>query len=175
MKTQSRTRSLVMPALAAALLAILSPWTIPVGPIPLTLAVFAVFLTGAMLRPVQAAASLAVYLLLGLFGLPIFSGFRGGPQVLLGPTGGYLVGYFILALGVSLAACRTRRFGLRLAAGAGALCVFYPLGTLWYSAVTGTGFAAGLLVCVVPFVLPDTLKLLAALALAKALEKRRVS
>lgn len=169
---QTKTRTLVMCALMAAVLCVLSPIPIPIGPVPFTLGIFAVFLTGAMLPPMGALACVAVYVALGMVGLPVFSSFQAGPQVLVGPTGGYIVGYFIIVLFTSLAVRRTRRMGPQLAAGIAGLSLCYVLGTLWYMVAVGTTFAAGLAVCVVPFVLPDILKGVLALWLAKVLRRR---
>jgi biotin transport system substrate-specific component len=169
---QTKTRTLVLCAVMAAVLAILSPITIPVGPVPFTLGFFAVFLTGAMLPPAAAAASLSVYILLGAIGLPVFSGFQAGPQVLAGPTGGYVAGYFIIAIATSFVVRRTTKFGVRLAAALAAMAACYALGTLWYMLVTQSTFAAGLMVCVIPFAIPDTIKAMLALALANVLRRR---
>lgn len=169
---KSKTYTLVLTGVMAALIAVLSPFTIPLGPIPFSLAVFAVYLAGAMLPPLPALAAVLVYLLLGVAGMPVFSGFQAGPQVLLGPTGGYLAGYFLLALAASLAVGASPKFPLRLAGALAGLVVFYLLGTLWYVFVTGAGFLSGLLVCVAPFVVWDCLKAVLALGLAAALQKR---
>lgn len=159
-------------ALMAAVLAILSPITLPIGPIPFTLGLLGVFFVGAMLPPAAAMASIGIYMLLGVVGLPVFSGFRGGPQVLAGPTGGYLLGYFLLALVLSMAAARTRHFGLQLLAGACGLALCYGVGTLWYMVVSGASFLSGLMLCVVPFILLDLLKLTVAVLLARLVSRR---
>ncbi|MDL2293661.1 biotin transporter BioY [Ruminococcaceae bacterium OttesenSCG-928-D13] len=172
MQLKTKTQTLVMTAMMAALLAVLSPFTLPLGPVPFTLALFAVFLTGALLPPLPAVAAVAVYTLLGLAGMPVFSGFRAGPQVLLGPTGGYLAGYFLIALATALAVRRTTNYAIRLAAALGGLAACYLLGTLWYVVSTGAGFLSGLMVCVAPFALWDALKAVLALVLARALERR---
>ncbi|MFV0412405.1 MAG: biotin transporter BioY, partial [Oscillospiraceae bacterium] len=93
MATKSKTGQMVFAALMAALIAVLAQIMVPIGPVPFSMAIFGVFFAGAMLPPLAASASIAVYLLLGIVGLPVFTGFKGGPQVLLGPTGGYLAGY----------------------------------------------------------------------------------
>ena len=92
-----KTTKLVTCALFAALTAILSQIAIPIGPVPINLATFSVFFAGALLGAKAGALSQLVYLLLGIVGLPVFSMFRGGPGVLLGPTGGYLAGYVLAA------------------------------------------------------------------------------
>ncbi|MDL2254267.1 biotin transporter BioY [Ruminococcaceae bacterium OttesenSCG-928-I18] len=143
---------------------------VPIGPVPFTLAILGVAFLGAMLPPPWAAGSLGAYLLLGLCGLPVFAGFNAGPGVLLGPTGGYLAGYFLLALAVSLA--RKKPLPLQWLAAAAGMSGCYLLGTLWYTLVTGATFLSGLVLCVVPFVLPDALKITLALLLARALQRR---
>ena len=170
MPLQSRSGKLVLAALMCALLVVTALVVVPAGPVPFTLAVFGVALLGAVLPPSWAAASLSAYLLLGLCGLPVFAGFAAGPGVLFGPTGGYLAGYYLLALGVSFT--RGRPLPVQ---GLGAflgMAGCYLLGTLWYSAVTGAPFVSGLLLCVAPFVLPDAAKITLALLLARALQRR---
>ena len=88
--TKSKTKDLVLAGLLAAVIAVLAQISLPIGPVPFTLAVLGVFLTGLLLTPGWAMASIAVYLVIGAIGLPVFSGFSGGPAVLVGPTGGYL-------------------------------------------------------------------------------------
>ena len=171
-KNSGKTKTLVITAAMAAVMAVLSPMAIPIGPVPLTLGVFAVCLAGVLLPVWQAVASLSVYLLLGAVGLPVFSGFRGGPQVLLGPTGGYLFGYYILVLGLALAVAHTDKLHWQGLAALLSLVLFYLAGTLWYCAVTDNSFVSGLAVCVVPFIVPDILKMAAAIALGKVLKLR---
>lgn len=172
MQYKNKTRTMAVTALMAALMAVISPFIIPVGAIPFSLAVFAVFLSGAMLPPLSAVVSVAVYVMLGLVGLPVFSGFRGGPQVLAGATGGYIAGYFFLALATALGAKLFKSFAARFACALAGLAVMYFLGTLWYSYITGASFVSGLMVCVVPFIIPDIIKGVLALGLAHAVQKR---
>ncbi|MDZ4063077.1 MAG: biotin transporter BioY, partial [Coriobacteriia bacterium] len=96
-RSGSRTHTIAVAALLAALLAASAWITIPIGAVPVTLQVFVVLLAGLVLSPGSAAAAVGVYLLLGTAGVPVFSGGTGGFGVLLGPTGGYLVGFFFAA------------------------------------------------------------------------------
>lgn len=173
-KTLFTTRELCSAALGAALITICTWISIP-AVIPFTLQTFAIFLVTGLLGLKGGMLSLLVYLLLGLVGLPVFSGFRGGPGVLLGPTGGYLIGFFFTALTMGL---MIRRFGrglpiliLSMLVGL-ALC--YTFGSVWYLLVyTGTNAAsisAVLLTCVVPFLLPDAAKILLAALLTVQLK-----
>lgn len=172
MQYRTKTQALVMTALMAALMAILSPFTIPVGPIPFSLALFAVYFAGAMLPLPAAMGALGVYILLGVAGLPVFSGFGAGPQVLVGATGGYIAGYFFIAASASVAVRRLRRFPLQLLLCVGGQVCCYALGTLWFILVTGSGLWAALGLCVLPFALPDIIKAALALGLARLLQSR---
>lgn len=97
--TTNRVYSLCVTALFAAILAVLSPLSIPLPftPVPLSLGTFAVYLAAAAGGVRWGTLSVAVYLLLGAVGIPVFAGYSGGLQVLVGPTGGYLIGYLPLA------------------------------------------------------------------------------
>ncbi len=97
----ARTRSVAFVGLAIAIIAVSAWVTVPLGPIPFTLQMFAVTFAVVVLSPKEAIASIAGYLLLGAVGVPVFSGMRGGIGVLAGPTGGFLWGYL---LGVAAAA-----------------------------------------------------------------------
>ena len=108
----SRTRSIAFVALTIALLGVSAWVSIPIGPVMLTLQMFAVMFAIMVLTPKQCMASIAGYLALGAIGLPMFSGMRGGIGMLMGPTGGYLWG-FLLAAVVALLV----REGLRRAIG----------------------------------------------------------
>lgn len=170
--TPARTRAMVNAALCAALLCVISPWSVVIGPVSLTLGVFGVFYAGAMLSPGYAAAAVAVYLALGAMGLPVISNFRSGPAAVFGPTGGYLLAYPVMALLVALAKKHSGRRWALAASITASLTVLYGFGTAWFMAVTGTPLLQSLTACVFPFVIPDACKGAAALALAGALQRR---
>lgn len=174
MQTKTKTQNLVTIALMAAFIAAMSQIIIPIGSIPFSLGLFGVLLTAALLRPSQAMASLGVYLVLGIVGVPVFAGFNAGPQALLGPTGGFLAGYFVVALATSLGIKYLRSIPLRFLAGLGGLAGCYALGTLWYMVQGHVGFGAAFIACVAPFVIPDIIKLVAALALGQTVRTRLV-
>ena len=169
-----RTQELARAALFAALIAICSWISIPTA-VPFTLQTFAVFLALGVLGGKLGTLSVAVYLLLGAVGLPVFAGFQGGLGALLGTTGGYLAGFLLTALTVWGAERRLGKsapvFLVSCLAGLG-LC--YLFGTVWFAAVYASssgpvGLAAVLGWCVAPFVLPDLAKLALALALRRRL------
>ena len=163
-------RTLTLCALFVALPAVCSQIAIPMAPVPINLANFAVFLSGAVLGAKYGAFSQFAFVLLGAVGAPVFTGFTGGPGILFGPTGGYLAGYVAAALVVGLFCkkfgCKTRALIPGMIAGA-AVC--YLLGTAWFMALTGTGFAESLLLCVVPFLIGDALKIALAALVAPQL------
>lgn len=171
---KSTTRDLVLTALFAALTAVLSQIQLPIGPVPFNLAVLGAFLAGMLLPPAWAAASMGVYIFMGLVGIPVFAGFTGGPAILFGKTGGYILGYVCIALCTALAVKFTKNpvlIGLAMALG---LAVCYTLGTAWFMVITGAGFAQSLAWCVTPFVLPDIAKGVCAYVVGKLVKARLV-
>lgn len=171
-KTRSKTLSLALIALFAALTAILSQITIPMpGLVPISLGNLAGFLAVGLLSWKEAAASQAVWVLLGVAGAPVFSGF-GSLSRLTGPTGGYIIGYVISALAAGLILSRTGyRFRWLVVALAVGLTICYAFGTTWYLIVMGseTTPAAALLSCVVPFLPGDAVKIVLASMLSQKL------
>lgn len=173
---QERIRGLVYCALFAALIAICSWISIPTT-IPFTLQTFAVCVTTALLGTKRGFTAVLVYILLGLVGLPVFSGFTGGIGILAGTTGGYIVGFLFTALAVGLI---LQQFGRSVPVMAVAMVVgialCYAFGTAWfmvvYARTSGAiGLATALGWCVVPFLLPDACKIAVAIVVVKRLEK----
>ena len=168
-----RTRDLCYTALGAVLIAVCSWVSIPTL-VPFTMQTFAVFCVLELLGGARGTLAVAVYLLLGAVGAPVFAGFAGGIGVLFGATGGYLLGFLLQGLVYRL----FERFGsslrLRLAALLLGLALCYAFGTLWFTAVYARGggttsFTAALGVCVLPFLPADGLKLALALPLCARL------
>lgn len=163
-------RELVLCALFAALTAVCSQLQIPLPLVPINLALLAVLLCGGLLHPSAAVLAMACYALMGLVGLPVFAGFKGGAGALLGSTGGYILGYIPTAWLTSLLRTRWKSsFGalcLGMLAGV-ALC--YLLGTIWFMIATGNGLWVSLGYCVFPFLPGDALKILLAAFLSRRL------
>ncbi len=173
MKSSSRlsVRDLCYVSVGAALIAVCSWLSLPFT-VPFTLQSFAVCLIAALLGWKRGVLSAAEYMLLGAAGLPVFSGFKAGIGVLLGVTGGYILGFLLTALVIGLSA---ERFGLRplpLALGmALGMLLCYACGTIWFVIVyTRSSGAIGVLtalnLCVFPFLLPDAVKCALAIVLA---------
>ena len=174
MKSSQKVKNMAMAALLAAVTGVLAQVIIPLGPVPFTMAVFGVFFMGMMLSPRYALASILVYILLGLVGVPVFAGFSAGPAVLAGPTGGYVVGYIAMAVMPAFARAKKLPAWAVLAAAVVGLIICYALGTVWFMLLTQNSLAVSLAWCVFPFVVPDIAKVFLALALARVLERRMV-
>lgn len=169
-----KTKDMALCALFAALLAVCAWLVIPAGDVPFTLQTFGVFAALGLLGGKRGTIAILVYLLLGAVGAPVFAGFKGGVGALLGVTGGYLVSYLFMGLVIILAEKGFGRSNLVfLIAGVIALVVCYAFGTAWfvvaYARTAGPiSWAAALGKCVLPFVIPDLIKLaLAALLRAR--------
>ena len=170
----SKTKTLVRIALGAAFMAVCAWITVP-GPVPFTLQTLAVVAVAALLGPWQGCAAVLVYLLLGAVGAPVFHGFQGGAQVLVGPTGGYLVGFLFTALLTGILTRKSDRFWILISAMAAGIAVCYAFGTAWFGLFFANGgFGKILMTCVVPFLLPDALKILVAAVLVRRIRRSGV-
>ena len=170
-----KTKDMALIAVTAALLCIAGPLSIPAGPVPLSLATFAVYLAGAVLGAKRGTAAVGLYLLIGLAGLPVFSGFSGGFPKLAGVTGGYLLGYlpcaFLTGIGAEKASGAARgKWILPAMAGAGT-AVLYLIGTAWFMVQTGNTLGGALALCVLPFLPGDAVKIAAATLLAEPVRR----
>ena len=162
----ANTKYMTRAALFAALTAICAWISIPVADIGFTMHTFGVFLTLGVLGGKWGTVSILIYLLLGAVGMPVFSGFRGGMGMLLGVTGGYLWGFLFSGLTYWL----LERFG-KLPAMIAAMAVCYLCGSIWFHIYAGGGIGLILLRCVVPFLIPDGLKILLAHSLSRRLRR----
>ena len=116
-----------------------------------------------------------VYLLLGAVGAPVFHGFQGGAQVIVGPTGGYLIGFIFTALLTGFLTKRSNRFWVLIAAMAAGIALCYVFGTAWFALFFANGGLGKILMtCVVPFLIPDAVKILVAAVLVQRIRKSGV-
>lgn len=159
-QSRFRTVELAYIALGAALIAVCAWITIPFT-VPFTMQLFAVFFVLTVLGGRNGTIAIAVYLLLGTIGIPVFSGFKAGVGVLIGMTGGYLVGMLLIGIVYWIVTKLIKKtIASELGAFAIGLILCYAFGTLWFSTLNGEkSFFASLAVCVVPFILPDVTKL----------------
>ncbi|MGJ3265386.1 MAG: biotin transporter BioY [Salinarimonas sp.] len=176
------TRDLVLVALFAALTAVLGlipPVTVGFLPVPITMQTLGVMLAGLMLGPVRGGLALALFVLLVALGLPVLAGGRGGFGILLGPTGGFIIGWIFGAAVVGALAQRFTRAGAWsapdlamavVACAVGGIGVVYAFGVPWLSAVTGTSLAQAATGMVV-FLPGDALKVVAAVLVAQGVQR----
>lgn len=181
MTTQSttpkmKTLDMVYIAVFAVLIAICSWISIPTT-VPFTLQTFAVFLAVGVLGGKRGSLSVLIYILLGAVGIPVFAGFSGGFGILLGSTGGYIIGFLFSALLMwlmeALLGRKTWVLGLSMVLG---LIVCYAIGTVWFMVVYtqssgAVALATVLSWCVIPFIIPDVIKIALALVLTGRLRK----
>ena len=163
---------MVYAALFAALIAVFAQIHLPIEPVPISLATFGVMMCGLLLGWKWGAAAVAVYLLLGAVGVPVFASFRGGLAALTGVTGGYLIGYLPYAVlaGWNAPKLRESFWGRCLLLALGTI-VCYTLGTAWFMALSGRSLADSLTLCVLPFLPGDAAKILLSAFLAPRLWK----
>ncbi len=181
-KTQkNKTYNIVLIAVSAALITICSWISITIGPVPFTLQTMAIFAVLMTIGGARGSVAVVIYLLLGLVGVPVFAGFKGGPASFLGPTGGFLVGFAVASLvwillekllrdKMSSSAVKRILYGVINAV----ICevVMYTLGVIWFMVVYGqqtgpVGLGATLTMCVVPFIIPDIVKIAVAIVIGE--------
>ena len=173
----NKTRDIVYMSVFTAMISICSWISIPAS-IPFTLQTMGVFTTVGLLGGKRGTLTVLTYILLGAIGIPVFAGLTGGVSVLLGTTGGYIIGFLLSALlmwGIETIMGRNQIvLAFSMIAG---LIVCYVFGTAWFmliytqhSGVIGLSTVLGL--CVIPFIIPDLIKIGVALFLTKRLKKR---
>ncbi len=173
----------VFTAITAILAQISVP--LPFTPVPVSLGILAVYITGILLTPKLAFFSQIVYLALGLAGIPIFSGFRGGISVFAGPTGGFLMAYPFMVVLVSfwfayynyimkntkpVALWRTAVWAFLVLMLAQIIC--YVFGALWIAFIMGINLHEASIIGIYPFVIPDILKIAFCVAFVLPIRKR---
>ena len=188
----SKLTDMILIGLFAALIAVCAQIQIPTA-VPFTLQTFAIFLTVGLLGGKRGTVSVVIYILLGMVGLPVFAGFKGGIAALLGTTGGYIIGFIFSALlmwalekpvsslfGKETGADSKKNIFRKMAGPAISmilgLIVCYIFGTAWFVIVyTNTKEPIGIMTalgwCVFPFIIPDLIKIALALVLTLRLRK----
>ena len=160
-----RTIQMVLIALMTAVTCVLGPLSIPLpfSPVPISLTNFAIFLAIFVLGMKSGTISFIIYLLLGAVGVPVFSSFRGGLQVLAGPTGGYLIGFIFLALIMGFALEHfDRKLVPTIIGMIIGMAVCYAFGTVWLAKLLSLSFKEGLMMGVIPYLPGDAAKIIIA-------------
>ena len=175
-KRKMKTIDLVYMALGAVIITVCSWISIPTT-VPFTMQTFAVFCVLGLLGGKRGTISILVYILLGAVGVPVFAGFSGGVGIIIGPTGGYIVAFVLMGLLYWLIeALFGSKLYIRIIAMLAGLLVCYAFGTAWFMVVYArqTGpmtLGAALASCVVPFIIPDLIKMALAILITSRVGK----
>lgn len=174
---KTNVQKITFTALMAALICILSPISIPLpNPMPaITLATFAVYISAYIIGPWYACAATLIYVLLGCIGLPIFSKGQAGVQVLVGPTGGYIIGYFFIAVCTGLLVQKFEKKIYMHVAGMIVGTLFcYAFGTVWLGVSMHLSPAAAIAAGVTPFLVTDAIKIVSATAICYPVRRQLI-
>lgn len=171
----TKVKKTVLTALFAAVISVASFISIPILGVPITLQTFAIPLALFTLGGVSGLVAILVYFCLGLVGLPVFAGFTGGFGALFGPTGGFIIGFLLLGIVYIVACClfKGKRLGRIIGYSVGHI-IMYAVGSVWYYVgfADGASFLAVLLITVLPFVIPDIIKVYLAFLVSKRVRRR---
>ena len=161
--TRIPIRDMIYTALFAAAICAVAPVSLALGPIPLTFATLIIYFAAGTLGWKYGVLSVFLYVALGAIGLPVFSNFEGGFHKITGVTGGYIIGYIpcALATGFFADAFPKRLWSYILGMVTGTI-LLYICGTAWFVLQTGNSIAASLVLCVTPFLIGDTVKIILA-------------
>ncbi len=159
-------------AVMTAVICVLAPLSIPIGPVPISFTNLVIFLSLYLVGWKMSTASCITYILIGMVGLPVFSGFTGGIGKLLGPTGGYIIGFIFMALLAGLIIDKFRSPAMQFLGLAAGTVVCYALGTAWFCFEAHSTINAALALCVFPFIPADLFKIIVAMILGPKLRER---
>ena len=168
------TSQMTLTAIMAAVICILGPLSIPipVSPVPISFTNLAIYLTVCLLGWKLGTLSYLVYLFIGLIGLPVFSSFSSGVGKLLGPTGGYLIGFIVMSVicGITFEKC-SKKYLLVIGLIFGTV-IDYIFGTLWLSYEANLTFVQSLWAGVIPYIPGDLIKIIFAVLLGPVIKNR---
>lgn len=167
-------RQMAVIGLMTAVICVIAPVSvnIPVSPVPISLGTFAICITTYILGMKRGVLCTFLYLLLGLAGLPVFSGFSGGAGTLFGPTGGYLIGYLFLSLMCGYTVDKFRsKLWLHFIGMVVGIASCYMFGTVWLAYLKNLSFAAALAAGVIPFIPGDIAKIIIVMLIGPQLYK----
>lgn len=167
------TYELVLIGIFSALFCIIGPINIPIGPIPLSLMSFILFLSIYLIGYKLATFSYLIYILIGFMGLPVFTGFSGGFSKLISPTGGYIVGFIFTSIISGYLLAKTNNRLLSILYMLIGTAILYFFGTIWFSVISENRYIIEILkICVTPFILVDLVKILIVAFIAPMLQKK---
>ncbi|HDK7162552.1 TPA: biotin transporter BioY [Clostridium botulinum] len=170
MAKKLEVRDMIYSALFATIIGVSSYITIP---LPITAQSLAVMLAGCVLTPIQVVLSMITFLLMGVIGIPVFSGGRAGIGIIVGKTGGYLIGFLIGAIIISILVRKNKSlFNMLIACFVGGIVVVHILGSAWLGQVTSIGIKKAFLLGSAPFIPGDLIKAVVAVLIGRKLSKQ---
>ncbi len=169
-------KNLTIRAILAASICVIAPLCIPAGAVPITAATLIIFVVSACTDISFSLPAVLLYITLGAFGLPVFSGFTGGLHILAGVTGGFIIGYIPCTALISLICTKygEKKFPFPLSMILGTL-ILYIFGTAWHCIVTDNSVTASATVCILPFIPGDIIKIVVASIISPPLKSRLMS
>ncbi|MEG1027053.1 MAG: biotin transporter BioY [Oscillospiraceae bacterium] len=170
---KNKVSTITLIGIMSAVICVLGPLSIPIGPVPVTLTNLAIYIVVGLIGYKKGTISYLIYMLIGAVGIPVFSGFSGGLSKLFGPTGGYLFGFIFMALisGIFFEKFPHNKFMCILGMILGTL-VTYAFGTAWLAYQAEMTFYKALTVGVIPFIIGDLLKIVVSVFLVAILRER---
>lgn len=171
-KKRSMIYKMCTMALMTAVICILAPLSIPIGTVPISFTNLAILFTLYLLGWKMGTASSVLYILIGLIGLPVFSGFTVGIGKLAGPTGGYIIGFIPMAIIAGIVIEKTNNIFLQYLSMVIGTIVLYAIGTAWFCVVMDTTVMTALSICVFVFIPGDLIKMVIAAGLGNVIRKR---
>ena len=169
--SKSKAYPIVLVGVFVAIISICAWISIPMVPIPITLQILGIFITASILGAKLGTVSIIIYILLGAVGLPVFSNFTGGFGILLSPTGGFIIGFIFTALTIGVITSLKNSILTNTLAMLLGLLLCYTFGTVWYCIYANVDFITAVLVCVVPFLIGDSVKICISAILVTKLKK----
>lgn len=174
-KSQFDIGQIAVIGVMTAVMCVLAPFSLPIGPVPISLTNFAIYIAIYVLGTKRATISYLIYLLIGFVGVPVFSGFTSGPEKLLGPTGGYLIGFLPMLIIAGICIDRfTRKSYLCVLGMVVGTAVCYAFGTGWLAYSASMTFKAALFAGVIPFIVGDLIKIIVSAIVGPQLRKQLI-
>ena len=171
-KRKITTQQMALVAIMTALTCILAPFSLPIGPVPISLTNLVIYFSLYLLGWKLGTLSYVIYLLIGLVGVPVFSGFTAGPAKLFGPTGGYLIGFIPMAIIAGIVIDKFSQRWIQILGMIVGTAICYAFGTAWFCVQAGYTVSAALAVCVIPFIPADLIKMVIAMIVGPEIRKR---
>ena len=171
-KRKITTQQMALVAIMTALTCIMAPFSLPIGPVPISLTNLVIYFSLYLLGWKLGTLSYVIYLLIGLVGVPVFSGFTAGPAKLFGPTGGYLIGFIPMAIIAGIVIDKFSQRWIQILGMIVGTAICYAFGTAWFCIQAGYTVSAALAVCVIPFIPADLIKMVIAMIIGPEIRKR---